>query len=314
MNLLDLLTLKGKKSKIKENDNLQPGHSIENVFGIINEFPVGAPIGYYPEFKKDIKLDSLLVGYMINNHGIYSHNDISFAKTATGPVLNLVTPDAKISIKNIDSFHILLPLITRTTIDYTTKKSWNVDDQKSSEKKINDFMRGSTITLFARTPNVRGIYHIDTVVSKNIVLKDGHYANSKLVLLEPQIDTFECMNLRRMQRVNTEIPAEIQLPKEKKRHPCLIRDFSEKFIRIELLDTKEIHHGVAVNRNIFLIIMPNDPDKQMIINGVVHRNRNNNVIISMNSLFKKGLFQKLDQLDEFVIKATLLNHPQTKRS
>lgn len=316
MKIFDLLTRKGKTSQTDSAEAAQQqGLSLKSIHQVIKDFPIGTQLGYYPEYKKDIKLDSLVVAYIINDTVIYSNNDITYTKTAAGPVLNLNTPEGPISVRHVVGFHIVLPLITRTTIDYTSNKGMMVDDaQQSSEKKINDFMRGGSITLFSRTASKMGISHIDTLVTKNIVLKDGLYANSKLVMLEPLLDTFECVDLRRMQRVDTEIPAEIQLPRDKKRYPCLIRDFSSKFIRFELIGNDELQHSLAAKRPLFLIIMPDPQGQQIVLSGIVHRKRKNFVIISLTSLFKKGVFQKFDQLDEFYIKASLLNHPNTKRS
>jgi len=115
--------------------------------------------------------------------------------------------------------------------------------------------------------------HIDTEVVKNVIFNSGLYAKHKLVLLDALLESFECIDLRRFSRINTEIPAEIYHEKKKIKGNCLLQDFSERFFRIEVAKENKLLPLLDEGSNVVLRIAVSSREEAMILRGTVFRKR-----------------------------------------
>jgi hypothetical protein len=301
-------TLGSEASKAK-------GFSLKSVLQLMEHFPIGSRLQYYPEYQKEIKIDTIIVAYVVNDFVIYSNKDIKAieAGTATESV-EIIQEGSPVPVERIFSFAMLIPNIARKEIDFKRGRELNIDGgEMPTEKVANDFRRGNSITLFARNAKAKGIMHLDTEVIKNIVFNSGMYAKRKLVMLNPLLETFECLDLRRFNRINTEIPAEIYLEKNKMKGACHLQDFSERFVRVEVPKESRLLHFLEDKHHVVLRIRVAREEQEMVLRGTIFRTRKNNVVISLQNLMKNGRFQLIDELDELFIKATMLDHPKTER-
>ncbi|PIY20181.1 MAG: hypothetical protein COZ12_09835 [Deltaproteobacteria bacterium CG_4_10_14_3_um_filter_60_8] len=197
---------------------------------VIKHFPVGTRLQYFPEYQKNIKNETIVVAYSINDQLIYSQKDMQpmtregrrgFVTTIQG------TP---VFFDVVGSFYILVPRIIRRVVDMARShhQAAGAPPQALQEREVNDFVRGNSITMLMRNNQTRGMIQLDTLVKRSsVILKEGLYPNKPLVVLEPLLDTFECIDIRAMARFDTEIPTEIFLTKGETPQPCLIQDFSE---------------------------------------------------------------------------------------
>ncbi len=299
----------------KESGSKKKGPSVfsfQEVSQVLQFFPIGQRLQYFCEYHKSIKIDTIIVAYAVNDHVVYSSNDIRI-ETKEGNTYFLVSVDGvEVKIDSVHSFNILVPLITRTEVDFR-KGGKGKTEEEAKERTINDFKRLNTITLFVRNPGVKGIPHLDTTVKRVIALQHGIYAKQNLVVLQPDLESFECVDYRRFKRIDTNIPGRVQKSKDKTWHDCQIIDFSDKFVRLALEVKKYRMESFVMGIDIVLDVDPDASDKSLVVHGSIHRKRKNYIVISYKSIMKSGRFQPVDVLDELYIKSTLLGHPETDR-
>jgi hypothetical protein len=293
----------------------EKGLSLKSVLKVMEHFPIGNRLQYYPEYHKEIKIDTIIVAYVVNDFVIYSNKDIKAIEIGTaGESVEILQDGSPVPIERIFSFVMLIPNIARKEIDFKRAHELNADgEEMPTEKMANDFRRGNSITLFTRNAKAKGILHIDTEVIKSIVFNSGMYAKRKLVMLNPLLDTFECLDLRRFNRINTEIPAVIYHEKNKMKGVCYLQDFSERFVRVEVPKESRMLHFLEEKHHVVLRIDAAGEEQQMVLRGTIFKKRKNNVVISLQNLKKNGRFLFIDELDELFIKATMLGHPKTER-
>lgn len=289
--------------------------SATSVALVIKHFPIGTRLQYFAEYQKSSKNETIVVAYSINDHLIYSQKDIQ-AITRDGRRGFVATVQGTpVFFDRVSSFHILVPRIIRRVVGLAHPHHKGAGaPQTLQEQEVNDFVRGNSITMIMRNDQTRGIIQLDTMVKRStVVLKEGLYPNKPLVVLEPLLDTFECIDIRAMARFDTEIPTEIFIAKEEKPQACLIQDFSEKFIRIQVEEPQQhALKATTIGQEVVLKVVPELQGQRLVIQGRVFRKRHNNMVISMDKLMKNGQFHTLDALDEIYIKSAMLDHPKTK--
>ena len=67
---------------------------------VIEFFPIGKKLRYYPEFNKDIVLDTLVIGYGVNHHFIYSMDSIETDPDGTPVSFHAEDTGARIPVRN----------------------------------------------------------------------------------------------------------------------------------------------------------------------------------------------------------------------
>lgn len=316
MRFLSLISSKNGAERTVASQEAKQGLGLDSVVQVMHHFPIGARLQYYPEYQKEIKIDTIVVAYVINDYVIYANKDIQILDQATSKGVEIMQEGVPVPQERIFSFQVLVPHIDRKEIDFRVEKGSSPSGVAvAAEKVARDFQRGNIITLFCRNVKAQGILHIDTEVRKSVVFNTGLYAKRRLVMLEPMLDSFECVDLRRFGRINTQIPAEIYRDKKKMPGGCVIQDFSERFVRIEFSKANQaaVMPLLAEGGEIVLRIHLESEAKDLIVDGKIFRKRRNNVIIALQSLMKNGRFQTMDELDELFIKAVMLEHPATKR-
>ncbi len=292
------------------------GLSMLNVQQVVQHFPIGFRMQYFPEYLKDKKIDTIIAAYVVNDYVIYSNKDIQVVEQEDGQQgLEMHQNGEAILLDRIHGFQILIPQIERKEIDFRVnvrqKKEGTMD---SMEKKANDFLRGNSITLFYRNPTLKGMLQLDTEVAKKVVFQTGPYAKRRLVMLQPLLDSFECVDLRRFSRIDTQIPVQIYNEGTTKQEGVagFIQDFSERFVRVEIGEEKKHLLGtVGGGDKIVLKVILGDQEPELVLRGSIFRKRKNNIIISLRNVMKDGEFQLIDGLDEIYIKSVMLDHPNT---
>jgi hypothetical protein len=295
------------------------GLSMQNVQQVVQHFPIGFRMQYFPEYLKEKKIDTIIAAYVINDYVIYSNKDIRIIGQEDGERgLEMYQDGAPILLDRIHGFQILIPQIERKEIDYRVNLQQKQEGAMASmEKKANDFLRGNSITLFYRNPTLKGMLQLDTEVSKKVVFQNGPYAKRKLVMLQPLLESFECVDLRRFSRIDTRIPVQIfkEITTKQEEVEGFIQDFSERFLRVEIAEEKEHLFGtLGGGDKIVLKVNLGDQEPGLVLKGSIFRKRKNNIIISLRNVMKDGEFQPIDGLDEIYIKSVMLDHPNTGRA
>ena len=97
------------------------------------------------------------------------------------------------------------------------------------------FIKGNSISLISKA-GTRGVSTVDTEVARQFVLKDGPCANTKMILLTPEVDTPFVTDQRTQARAKTCVPVRMSLFDDNLSgfHP--ISDMSDSAMRLRVRD------------------------------------------------------------------------------
>lgn len=287
------------------------GWDLAALAGMIERFPVGARVLYSPEFKPELRLETVLLGCSVNKTLVYSQSELDFRRGHVGPELWLGHGSSAAPVGEVRSFSYLIPHLVRTEIDYAAGFEPGAAST-FTESSVNDFERNSLVTLIAYSPYGK-VPHLDTLVRSTAILTAGFYANHKVVLLEPLPRSLRFHDKRAHQRVATRIPIALRASGDAEEHSALIQDFSERFLRIGWdgegppLDRLPPGERVAV-----ALDLP-DQRRRFLLQGTVFRRTRGSAVVELTGLHHNGRFAPLQLVDQLDLKATLLHHPETQR-
>ena len=143
-----LLSWKNKSSDGTQAREIQEESrmSMDNVREYLRYFPLGTRLQYYPEYEKNIQLDTVMLAYRLDGILVYNNRDLRFSQAEENQELLFKTESGERVVSNIESFRFVVPKSHRTLVDYTgaTEPS---SEKKFTERTVNDFRIGNTITL-----------------------------------------------------------------------------------------------------------------------------------------------------------------------
>lgn len=261
-------------------------------------FPIGKKLRYVPEFKKEIVFDTLLVAYVVNGDFIYSWESIECDARGNPTAFFLGEQGRRLSVAELKQFQLLVPDTSdlERTLDYA---------RRAMIGRGRQFNKGNCISLISNS-GAHGVSTMDTEVVKQIVLKDGPYAHSKMVLLMPELDTLQVSDQRNKNRAKTCVPVNVAVADKILRGPCTIVDISDLAMRIRVRDGEmmpPMRSGEAVTLDFDL----GEDERLYAIRGAVIRRSSEACVIRFESLQKEGRFAAFGPLDVLELKAGLLN-------
>jgi len=259
---------------------------------LISCFPLGAGVKYFPEYRQEITLETVIIAYLINDEVVYANSEIRCAADKETITLNGT------ALEEINTFAFLIPSVNRgeTELDY---------ERKEILGKSGGFARGNTITLMGE-PQTGKAPLIDTVVRKFARLKEGPYHKTQVVVLNADPSLLELNDQRNQVRLEAKISGLIQTKLYTEPNPCTIIDFSGKAIKVTCDDNEIIpmscHEGESVTLTFDL---PNSSEPS-VMRGTVHRSGGASLIIELKDTLIASTFEKLEPIDLIEIKAKLL--------
>jgi hypothetical protein len=273
---------------------------------VMRHFPVGTKVQYYPEYRKEILLESVVIGYAINDEIIYSTHNLSCDEKSGA--LGFEEQGKRKSYSQIKSFCIIVPVFTQSEarLDYVRREEL---------LKIGGLVTGNTITLLAEQQGGQ-IPVLDTTVHKRAMFKEGYYANQTVALLEVNTESLMLIDQRAHLRLQTNIPAMLRLARrgEYKLLNCTMVDFSDISLRL-VIDHDSIVN-VEVKEADDVIVAFNLPGRseQISLMGGIFRVEDDAVVVMLKGMVDKGQSARLGQIEILKIKANLLQHGQANIS
>lgn len=264
-------------------------------------FPISGKIRYYPEHRKDIVLESIVIAYGIDQRLIYTQHDIRIDEDSGEPVFTLDEDWKDRRLSGVRSFSLLIPYIggMEGDLDY---------DRRVALETGGFLQRGETLTLMSLS-NARGVPHMNTIVRKRTLLREGYYANHAVVVLEAQADTLNHIDQRQQMRVRTAIPVTLQTADDAPPCTAMMVDFTESSMKFRL--GREAGE-VAERRNLIVTIDLPAHGRKFILGGRTVRRDGDTLVISLVSRFRDARFRDIELMDALDLKATLLQHPSTR--
>lgn len=277
---------------------------ITKINEIVQCFPIGKKIRYFPEFQTQLTLDSIIIAYSINNELIYSQKDLVYDTVSDKDVFFIRKNGSEHHIKHITSFSIIIP--------DDTEENLKLDYSRKAEIGRTAFRRGNNITLIACNMD-RGIPQVDTTVNKTAVLKNGYYANNKVVYLEALLNSLVYIDQRQHYRFRTWIPAILSLAGNNNSARCHLFDFSDECAQIRFDEGNTLPGNITDDTEAVITFQLDDTSPSITIKGSVLRKSHDAIVITLDQILKDERFTNLDMIDLLAIKSSLLQHPETQQ-
>jgi len=267
---------------------------------LVDFFPIGKKLRYYPEFKQDIVFDTLIVAYCVNGHYVYAGDSIDRDAEGYPLAFRSAENSVRISVASLKQFQLLVP----DTSHLEMKLDYH---RRALIGRGKQFNKGNYITLMSNA-GARGVSTIDTEVAKQTVLVDGPYASMTMVLLTPELHTLAVTDQRKKARTKICVPVTVSLPEGKFSGPCTIVDISEGEMRIRMRDRESVMPPMARGEAIFVEIELGEEDRRLFIKGTVIRRSAETCVFHLEGLVREGKLVAFSPLDLLELKAGLLNY------
>ncbi len=281
-------------------DAVQGKVDLDRVRTLMAFFPIGKKLRYYPEFNKDIVLDTLIVAYCVNGHFVYSQESVEFDSEGNPVVFRCAESETRIAASGLKSFQLLVP----DTSDLERKLDYL---RRAQISRHGQFSKGNYISLISNA-GVKGVSTVDTEVSKQIILHDGPYAHMNMVLLTPELGTLSVADQRRKSRTRINVPVSVSLPAENFSGSAAIVDISDAELRIRLNAVEHslpsVHKGDAMLVDIRL----GEAERHYSVKGSVIRRSAETCVIHLDGQVREGRLHPFSPFDLLELKAGLLNY------
>jgi len=266
-------------------------------------FPIGSKIRYFPDEQEDLAMDSIVIAYGINEHLVYTQNDIRSQIDGHDHVFLLDDNWRDLVVRKVYSFCLLLPYIA----DESSELSYPRKVELLNETR---FARGRNLTLISLR-NDRGVPHVNTEVRKRVVMEDGYYANHPVVVLETQPESLTLIDQRQERRLHSQIPAHLNIQSGEESCPCTLVDFSESFVRVRGDRDGTVFQLLYEGQVLGLTIELDRQPRHIIVQGKVVRRDDEYLVLELLAIEKNGEFAPFVMMDVFEFKSLLLQHPET---
>lgn len=299
-----LKTLFGKNAGPSKNDPAGvagPGRiDPARVRTLIEFFPIGKKLRYYPEFNKDIVLDTLVVAYCVNGHFVYSMESIETDRDGTPTTFRVDEGATRIPAAAMVTLQLLVP----DTSDLEMKLDYL---RRAQISRNGQFSKGNTISLISNA-GVKGVSTVDTEVAKQTILRDGPYAQMNMVLLTPELGTLSVTDQRRKPRTRTNVPVTLLLPAENFSARGTIVDISDAELRLRLNEPGAAMPATHKGDAMLVDIRLGEAERHYSVKGSVIRRSAETSVIQLDGQIRDGRLVPFSPLDLLELKAGLLNY------
>jgi hypothetical protein len=299
---------KGLLPKVEAETEISPrrtGIATAELLELMRCFPIGGKIRYFPEYNKDIVLDSIVLAYSVNDQIIYTQNDIE-VDSGEGMLIFLSELNrGRPVVREVETFSLLIPYVapTQNDLDYIRRAALETDGY---------LRRGEGLILMAPC-TARGVPHVDCIVKKRVLMKEGYYANHAMAVLETRTSSFKYIDQRRHVRLRTQIPVMVKAAEAAPDCAGTLVDFSESSLRIRL---GERAGAIAEKKALIATIdlskcAARGREQRFVVSGKVVRRDAECVVLNLTGRLKNNRFRELESMDALDLKVSLLQHPAT---
>jgi hypothetical protein len=273
---------------------------------LIEFFPIGKRLRYCPEYKKEIVFDTFVVGYCINREFIYSGDAIERDSAGNPVSFHIARTDLRLDVSEIEWFQLVVPDTSQLELklDY---------ERRALIGRGRQFIKGNCISLTSSAVG-QGAATLDTEVAKQITLDDGPYAQTKLIVLTPDLESLVVHDQRKKGRAKICVPVILspdgEKDGEKQAAHGTIVDISDGAIRIRTRDADHALPETRENDSVVLTVNLAEAERQHTIKGTVIRRSPEICVVRVDSFMKNGNFVAFGPLNHMELKAELMNYVQ----
>lgn len=297
----------GEKEKTPSPDAATELLSIAKLTELFRYFPLGEKIRYYPEYQKEGALDTIVLGYSVNDQFIFSPVDISCQQDGERDVLRLTVDGHERLVQDVLTFSLLIPFNQADE----NKRDYG---RRAELGPRGPFRRKNIITLLACSTGGT-LSNLDTEVRRIQPLNSGIYAGHDVVVLDVMPSSLKLTDQRQHYRLQTELPGSLTI-RDGDTHECTLLDFSEESVRLQFPEVTEDIMALSEFRRLKLdfCVGENGGDKSYSLDGVMYRKTDDRLVMKLQGIYKNGKPVSLGLVDILDIKASLLQHPTTQRA
>jgi len=267
---------------------------------LIDFFPIGKKLRYYPEFKQEIVFDTLIVAYRVNGNYVYSSEAIDRDPEGVPIAFHSSETDVRTQFAKLKLFQLLVP----DTSDLEMK----LDYQRWAQiGRGRQFKQGNCISLISNAGG-RGVSTIDTEVTKQVDLAEGPYAHAKMILLTPDMGTLSVSDQRKKTRTKIFAPVRMYSPKGTFSALCTIVDISEGELRIRVRERGTAMPLLLRADEVIIETDLAEAEKHYVIKATVIRRSAEICVIHLDAQIRDGKLFKFAALDLLELKSGLLNY------
>ena len=266
---------------------------------LIEHFPLGKKLRYTPEFKHEIVLDTIIVGYGVNKHFVYSRDAIECDEDGTPSSFLVDEQKEVLPVSKVRHFFLMVP--------DTSDQELKLDYHRRAMLGHGQFSKGNAITLIT-SPSGRGVVTMDTEVARPVVLKDGPYAQAQMILLIPETETLNYVDNRKNSRSPAHVPVAIYPHCEAPAYGCTLIDFSVSTVQLRFEDPQGSTPVMHANEELIIVVDLGAAAKTCTIKGVVLRSSADSCVLRLEQLHKNNQFVSLSPMDLIELKSGLLNY------
>lgn len=281
--------------------------SIAKLTELFRYFPLGEKIRYYPEYQKEGALETLVLGYAVNEQLVFSPVDIRCQQDGDRDVLRITVDGHERLVDEVDNFSLLIPF----NQEDENKRDYG---RRAELGPRGPFRRRNIITLMACSTGGT-LSHLDTEVRKILPLNSGIFAGHEVVVLDVLPDTLQLTDQRQHYRLQTELPATLSI-RDGDTHECTMLDFSEGSVRLQFDEVTADIASLTEFRHLKLefVVGVEGNGKSYALDGVMYRKAENRLVMKLRGIYKDGKAHSLGLVDILDIKASLLQHPATQQA
>jgi hypothetical protein len=267
---------------------------------LIEFFPIGKKLRYYPEFKQDIVFDTLILAYCVNGNYVYSSDSIDRDAEGNPTFFRVGENELRLPVSALKLFQLLVP----DTSHLEMKLDYHRRAQIGRGKQFN---KGNYISLMSNAGG-KGVSTVDTEVAKQVNLPDGPYSHMNMVLLTPELSTLSVTDQRRKSRAKITAPVTLHVPDVRQALPCTLVDMSEGEVRMRVREHGAVMPELQRGDGVIVEADLGEAERHYTIKGNVIRRSPETCVLQLEGQVRDGKYVSFAPLDLLELKAGLLNY------
>lgn len=270
---------------------------------MVNAVKIGSRIRYHQEYEEGSVLESLVIGYRINNISLYRQSDIQFEDDDGITRVLLQTEIGQERFARIESMQLIVPgaIGEERKLDY---------DSRATLGRRGQFAPKSKLVLMSTNFNTEHL-KLDAVVERNLKLTDGVHTGLQVAYLDVLMGTLSKHEPRQFTRVAVSLPVTVCKNGTEQVLPATLLDFSEKSVRLALDPAKD-HWPEFGKKDFALIGLKSSLEKPMVkLQAQCIEVRGQERIFEMTHIQRQGRASSIEMIDVLEIKIDLMNRSES---
>ncbi len=266
---------------------------------ITSSVKIGSRIRYHQEYEESSILETLVIGYRINDIAIYRQADICFEEEDGITRVLIQTPTGRERFARLESLQIIVPsaIGEERKLDY---------DSRATLGRRGQFSPKSNLVVMSTNYNTEHL-KIDVMVDRNLNLTEGVHSGLQVAYLTMLIGSITSHEPRQFSRVAADLPVTLCKNGTEQVLPAKLLDFSEKTIRIAL-DHDEDQWPEFGKKDFALVGLKSALDKPLVklrCQSIELRGREQ--VFEMTHIIRQGNAAPIEMIDVLEIKIDLMN-------